>query len=144
MTTQAIVREDKATYSPNTCVKNLASKEGVVGSDNSQTSSESSLVINSAFSPVAVDGLEPLTPEEESDRHRLELKVERAFYEMDKVEPKYTREIQEVSKRVAALTKYDLDPAAWSILETLNRQTCFTQFQLDLLAWIEERYGVNI
>lgn len=63
--------------------------------------------------------------------------------EMDTVDPKYTQKIQEVSDRVAALARCDLDPAAWSVLETLNRQTCFTQFQLDLLAWVEERYGLK-
>lgn len=60
--------------------------------------------------------------------------------EMDNVDPKYTADVQAVSTRIAALAKHDLDPAVWSILETLNRQTCFTQIQLDLLAWAEERY----
>lgn len=60
--------------------------------------------------------------------------------EMDIVDPKYTADIRAVSNRIAALAKYDLDPAVWSILETLSRQTCFTQIQLDLLAWAEERY----
>lgn len=63
--------------------------------------------------------------------------------EMDIVDPKYTVKIKEVSDRVAALARCDLDPAAWSVLETLNRQTCFTQFQLDLLAWVEQRYGIQ-
>ncbi len=60
--------------------------------------------------------------------------------EMDKIDPDYTANVQAVSTRIAALAKHDLDPAVWSILETLNRQTCFTQIQLDLLAWAEERY----
>lgn len=34
-----------------------------------------------ALSHSTIEGLAPLTPEEESERHRLELKVERAFYE---------------------------------------------------------------
>lgn len=63
--------------------------------------------------------------------------------EMDTVDPMYTQKIQEISDRIAALARCNLDPAAWSILETLNRQTCFTQFQLDLLAWVEERYGIK-
>lgn len=46
-----------------------------------QSPYEPSVVMDSAIAPVAVDVLEPLTPEEEADRHRLELKVERAFYE---------------------------------------------------------------
>lgn len=45
--------------------------------------------------------------------------------------------------RIAALARCNLEPTAWCILETLNRQTCFTQFQLDLLAWVEEWYGIR-
>jgi hypothetical protein len=44
-------------------------------------SDESSTSIYSSPEAAKVEVLEPLTPEEESERHRLELKVERAFYE---------------------------------------------------------------
>ncbi len=63
--------------------------------------------------------------------------------EMDRIDPKYTQDIQAVSARIAALSKLDLDPAVWSILEILSLKTCFTQIQLDLLAFAEERYGIK-
>ena len=63
--------------------------------------------------------------------------------EMDRVDPKYTADILSVSQRIAVLSELDLDPVIWSILETLNRQSCFTQIQLNLLAWAEQQYGIS-
>ena len=63
--------------------------------------------------------------------------------EMEKVDPPYTAEIRAVSERIAVLTELDLDPVIWSILETLSRQTCFTQIQLNSLAWAEQQYGIS-
>lgn len=69
--------------------------------------------------------------------------VQSKVNEMEKVDPQYTAEIRAVSERIAVLTELDLDPVIWSILETLSRQTCFTQIQLNSLAWAEQQYGIS-
>ncbi len=65
--------------------------------------------------------------------------------EMDSVDPKYILDIRVVHQRIAVLSKLDLDldPVIWSMLETLSRQTCFTQIQLNSLAWAEEQYRIS-
>ncbi len=62
--------------------------------------------------------------------------------EMDKVHPMYTADIQAVSDRIKELSKLDLNPAVWAILETLAHQTCFDELQMELLEWVEKRYGI--
>lgn len=63
--------------------------------------------------------------------------------EMDLVEPKYTADILAVHQRITTLSELDLDPVIWSILKTLSQQTCFTQIQLNSLAWAEQQYGIS-
>ena len=63
--------------------------------------------------------------------------------EMDRVDPQYTTDIRAVHERITALSELDLDLVIWSILEILSRQTCFTQIQLNTLAWAEQQYGIS-
>lgn len=64
--------------------------------------------------------------------------------ELEKVDEKHTVEIQIVSDRIKKLIALgDLDSSIWWILEGLARQTCFTETQMELLEWVEKRYGLG-
>lgn len=51
---------------------------------------------------------------------------------------------REIIERVSRLARCNLDPAAWALLETLNRQNHYTDYQLQMLYLTEKYYGIQV
>lgn len=62
---------------------------------------------------------------------------------MTKIDQEYTADIKAVSKRIAALVQFELEPVEYAILEVLQRAKCFTPRQLLYLERIESDYGLR-
>ncbi len=70
----------------------------------------------------------------------LEIKQEN-IKRLDMDEQQLTRQ-REIIERVQKLAGCDLDPLAWAILETLNRQVEYSDYQLRMLAMTEQFYNI--
>ncbi len=59
-------------------------------------------------------------------------------------EPDARRQLPLILKRIRRLRDRGLlDRCAYTVLESLGRQTYLTDFEADLLAFVEQRYGIN-
>lgn len=58
--------------------------------------------------------------------------------------PDVRRQLPSILKRIKRLRQCDLDRGAYPILESLGRQTYLTEFEADLLAFMEQRYGIEL
>ncbi len=63
--------------------------------------------------------------------------------EMTQIDAEYTTEIKAVSKRIAALVQFELEPVEYAILEVLQRAKCFTPRQLLYLERMETDFGLR-
>jgi len=61
--------------------------------------------------------------------------------ELTLIDDEYTADIKAVAQRIAALVQFELEPFDYSILELLQRSTCFTPRQLLYLERMEADYG---
>ena len=57
--------------------------------------------------------------------------------------PDVRRQLPHLLRRIKRLRQCDLDRGAYPILESLGRQTYLTDLEADLLAFLEQRYGVE-
>lgn len=58
--------------------------------------------------------------------------------------PDARRQLPEILKRIRRLRECDLlDRCAYTVLESLGRQTYLTDFEADLLTFMEQRYGIE-
>lgn len=57
--------------------------------------------------------------------------------------PDVHHQLPAILKRIRRLRQCDLDRGAYPILESLGRQTYLTDFEADLLAFMEQRYGIE-
>ena len=58
--------------------------------------------------------------------------------------PALRRQLPTILKRIRRLRNCEaLDRCAYTILESLGRQTYLTDFEADLLAFMEQRYGID-
>ena len=59
-------------------------------------------------------------------------------------EPDARRQLPHILKRIRQLRDCGLlDRCAYTILESLGRQTYLTDFEADLLTFMEQRYGIS-
>ena len=63
--------------------------------------------------------------------------------EMTQIDAEYTTEIKAVSKRIAALVQFELEPVEYAILEVLQRAKFFTPRQLLYLERMETDFGLR-
>lgn len=73
--------------------------------------------------------------------HELEIKQEN-IKQLDMDEQQFTRQ-KEIIERVQRLAGCNLDPVAWTILETLNRQVEYSDYQLRMLEMTEQFYKIH-
>lgn len=57
--------------------------------------------------------------------------------------PDVYRQLPSILKRIKRLRQCDLDRGAYYVLEGLGRQTYLTDFEADLLGFMEQRYGIE-
>ncbi len=62
--------------------------------------------------------------------------------EVTRIDEEYRADIKAVAQRIAALIQFELEPFDYSILELLQRSTCFTPRQLLYLERMEADYGI--
>lgn len=74
-------------------------------------------------------------------KYELEIKQEN-IKQLDMDEQQFTRQ-KEIIERVQRLARCNLDPVAWTILETLNRQVEFSDYQLQMLEMTEQFYEIR-
>ena len=60
--------------------------------------------------------------------------------ELTLIDEEYTKDINAVAQRIAALIQFELEPVEYAILELLQRSTCFTPRQLLYLERMEADY----